>query len=263
MPDVNAQMNPDTLTRSGLRGTAVGVTLSLLLSSCGGSAETDNGHCPVTAASTLGWGTPNREDTFDDANSLQDWMIYDGAGHAGNGRRTPSAISVADGKLTITADSQGNSGGMGWRLPGQLHGRWEVCVRSSPAPDAYHSLALLWPDAEDWPAGGEIDFMEIIDPARTTVEFWLHWGPDGQKVKSQARVDATEWHSYAVEWTASHVIYYIDGEPEWLISDPAHLPPRPMHLCLQLDYFGGDAGGGAQQWTDWVRQYHITEKGDR
>ncbi|MCV7130043.1 glycoside hydrolase family 16 protein [Mycolicibacterium vanbaalenii PYR-1] len=239
-----------------VRVVALGSSLCLLLSACTGTAKTHTERCPVTAAASLGWGTPNRLDNFDGPSSLPDWIVYDGPGHAGNGRRTPGAMSVTDGMLTITGDSQGNSGGMGW-LPGQLHGRWEACVRSSIAPAAYHSLVLLWPDAEDWPAGGEVDFMEIVDPARQQVEFWLHWGPGGAKQSTKVTVDATRWHSYAVEWTSSHLIYYVDGEPEWLITDPNLLPPRPMHLCLQLDYFGGDTGGGAQQWVDWVRQYDL------
>ena len=235
---------------------ALGGVLCLMLSGCGGAPPVNSGHCATTAAATLGWGTPNRDDEFDDGTTLSDWTVYDGPGHAGNGRRTPAAMSVADGMLTITGDQGGNSGGMGW-LPGQLHGRWEACVKSSTASAAYHSLVLLWPDAEDWPTGGEIDFMEIVDPARQAAEFWLHWGPGGMKQSSSIPVDATQWHSYAVEWTPSHLIYYVDGEPEWLISDPARLPPRPMHLCLQLDYFGGDTGGGAHQWVDWVRQYDV------
>ena len=31
-----------------------------------------------------------------------DWNVYDGPGHAGNGRRDPGAVSVDDGVLTIT-----------------------------------------------------------------------------------------------------------------------------------------------------------------
>lgn len=228
--------------------------ICLLLNACAGSPQQDNGQCSATAAKALDWGTPNRRDEFDDKSSLTDWTVYDGPGHAGNGRRTPEAMSVEDGVLTITGDAQGNSGGMGW-FPGQLHGRWEACVRSSIASPAYHSLVLLWPDAEDWPIGGEVDFMEIVDPKRQSAEFWLHWGPDGAKESTAVSVDATQWHSYAVEWTPAHLIYYVDGEPEWLITDPSRLPPRPMHLCLQLDYFGGDAGDGAHQWVDWVRQY--------
>jgi licheninase len=233
-----------------------------LLGACGlfgtGSAPMDDGHCPITAGSTLGWGTPNRVDDFTDPAALTGWTIYDGPGHAGNGRRTPTAVSVADGMLKITGDVHGNSGGMGW-LPGQLHGRWETCIKSPPGAGSYHSLAQLWPDAEDWPTGGEIDFMEIVDPARQAVESWLHWGPGGEKDTNMIQVDATEWHSYAVEWTASHLIYYVDGEPTWLITDATRLPPRPMHLCIQLDYFGGDTGTGAQQMVDWVRQYDVSD----
>ena len=44
------------------------------------------------------------------------------------------------------------SGSVIWPLGG--------CAKSSPAADAYHALLLLWPDADDWPSGGEIDFMD-------------------------------------------------------------------------------------------------------
>ena len=143
--------------------------------------------------------------------------------------------------------------------PGQLHGRWEACVKSSPAAASYHSLVLLWPDAEDWPLGGEIDFMEIVDPARQFVEFWVHHGPDDKREKGVVQIDGTQWHSYAVEWTPRRIVTYVDGAPRWEMSNPAHLPPRPMHLCIQLDYFGGDAGQGGLQMVDWVRQYSLAE----
>jgi hypothetical protein len=243
-----------------VRGAAVGSVICLVASGCqwlgGAPQEALNGHCPVTAADVHGWGQPNREDHFAATSSLGTWTIYNGPGHAGNGRRTPDAMSVSDGALTITGDSEGNSGGMAW-LPGQLHGRWEACVKSSQAPDAYHSLVLLWPDAEDWPEGGEIDFMEIVDPVRQSVEFWIHHGADGNKENGMIQIDATQWHSYAVEWTPSHIVYFVDGERRWEITDRARIPPRPMHLCIQLDYFGGNAGQGAEQTVDWVRQYNL------
>jgi licheninase len=30
-----------------------------------------------------------------------------------------------------------------------------------------------------------------------------------------------------------------------------------MHLCIQLDNFGGDLGDGADIAVDWVRQYSL------
>jgi hypothetical protein len=221
-----------------------------------GLADAVNGNCSITAAAVHGWGQPNRQDDFNDPTSLAGWTVYNGPGHGGNAQRTPHAVSIADGVLTIIGDTNGNSGGMAW-LPGQLHGRWEACVKSSRAPESYHSLVLLWPDAEDWPVGGEVDFMEVVDPTRQSVDFWVHYGPDGQKEGSVIQIDATQWHSYAVEWTPSRIIYYVDGEQIWQTTDPMRIPPGAMHLCIQLDYFGGDAGEGAQQIVAWARQYNL------
>ncbi|GAS86911.1 glycoside hydrolase family 16 protein [Mycolicibacterium brisbanense] len=217
-------------------------------------AEPDNGNCPNTAAAAFGWGTPNRVDDFSDAASLESWGVYDSPGHNGNGRRTPKAMSVSNGVLTITGDSAGNSGGMAW-MPGQMYGRWEVCAKSPAAAPDYHSVLLLWPDVVDWPAGGEIDFMEATEPARQSVEGWLHYGADDDKVNGDIHVDATQWHSWAVEWTHSRIAMYLDGKVWWETTDTAQFPPGPMHLCLQLDNFGADISQGGQMLVDWTRQY--------
>lgn len=214
------------------------------------------GHCGTTAADVLGWGAPDRSDDFTDPSSLNGWSMYDGVGHAGNGRRTPNAISVADGSLHITGDAAGNSGGMAWN-PGRMYGRWEACVQSPVAAEGYHSLLLLWPDAEDWPLGGEVDFMEITEGSRQSVEGWLHYGPGNNKIRNEIQIDATQWHSWAVEWTPQRITAYVDGAMWWEVADPALLPPRPMHLCIQLDNFGGDLSQGGQMSVDWVREYPI------
>jgi hypothetical protein len=241
------------------RAAAVTGVICLAASSCGwpGTAHSSNGNCSTTAAEALGWGAPNRADDFNDPSSLAGWDLYDGPGHEGNGRRTPHAISIADGVLTIMGYANGDSGGMAW-MPGQLYGRWEVCVKSSPAPESYHSVLLLWPDAEDWPWGGEVDFMEIKDPARQFAESWVIYGPGDQKVNTATQIDATQWHSFAVEWTPLRVAIFVDGAERWEMTNPAHVPPRRMHLCMQLDYFGGDTGQGATEMVDWASQYPLT-----
>lgn len=241
---------------------ASGVVASLIVAGCGmpGAVHADPPEQPVrctsTAAAVNGWGTPDREDNFDSGSTLQNWHVYDGPGHAGNGRRTPDAIDVSAGMLTITGDPEGNSGGMGWDA-GQLFGRWEVCAASPVSSPGYHSVALLWPDAEDWPVGGEVDFMEAIEPTRETVEGWLHYGPADHRVGSKVNVDATQWHAWAVEWTPSMITFYLDGRPWWITTDAPTFPPRAMHLCLQLDNFGGDISEGGRQMVDWVRQYRL------
>ncbi len=169
--------------------------------------------------------------------TLSNWGVYDGPGHAGNGRRSPSAMSVAGGILTITGDANGTTGGMAWRLGGAKYGRWEARVKSPVADPTYNAVMLLWPDAENWPAGGEVDFMEIGDETRQKTDFFLHYGEDDHQLHGEKVIDATQWHNWAVEWTPTTITGYVDGV-EWFSTTRADaLPPGPMHLALQLDWF--------------------------
>ncbi|MFR9806469.1 glycoside hydrolase family 16 protein [Pseudonocardia sp. RS010] len=218
-------------------------------------AATADGNCPTTAANKFGWGTPNREDSFDSASSIDDWGVYDGAGHAGNGTRSPKAISINDGLLTITGTPDGQSGGMAWN-PGQKYGRWEGCAQSPPGDEDLHSLLLLWPDAENWPVGGETDFMEISDPTRQEVQGFFHYGEDNSQESASVNIDATQWHAWAVEWTPQGATYFVDGEEWWNTTNTSILPPGPQHLTIQLDNFGSPSKE-TQMHVDWVRQYSL------
>jgi hypothetical protein len=218
-----------------------------------------NSMCPYTAANNLSWGPPGAADDFDMPGNVPGWQLYNGIGHNGNGVRTPGAIDVHDGVLTITGDAAGNSGGVAW-YPGQLYGRWELCMKAPPTSPNYHTVALLWPDSDHWPADGEIDFMEALDAQRRTVtSSVLHavpGSPEGlldPNDHAQVPVDATQWHSWAVEWAPDHVTGYVDGI-QWFVVT-RHVPTTAMHLCLQLDDFGGDISAGGAMMVDWVRRY--------
>lgn len=221
----------------------------------GSGAGGSGSKCTTTAADKLGWGSPKVEDDFEGTEVSGDWNMYDGPGHAGNGVRTPDAISVTDGILTITGSENGDAGGMAWSANSQQFGRWEGCAQSPPGAADLHTLFLLWPTAEDWPEGGEVDFMEISDPSRQEVGGFLHYGADNSQTEGTTQVDATEWNAFAVEWTPEKVTYLVNGEPWFEDTDPSHNPPGPMHLTIQLDNFGGDLAGGAEMHVDWVRQY--------
>ncbi|MFC8315038.1 glycoside hydrolase family 16 protein [Gordonia sp. NPDC057258] len=222
-----------------------------------GSSSADSERCTATAAQRGGWGSPSRLDHFDTAASLDNWWIYDGPGHDGNGRRTPEAVSVSDGNLIITARADGSSGGMAVKGGGSKYGRWEICARATVAAPTWHAVALLWPDANDWPVGGEIDFMEIIDPLRRTVEYNLHYGAQDDIEHHRVDVDATKWHSWAVEWTPRRIAVFLDGVLWAQSTDVSRFPPRSMHLCLQVDNFGGVTVPGGQMFVDRVAEYPV------
>ena len=210
----------------------------------------------VTAAETYGWGEPVRTDDFTDGTS--GWSIYDGPGHAGNGRRTPDAVSVSDGVLKITGDAEGNTAGMAWTEGSRQYGRWEGRVRAPASDPSYNALLLLWPTAENFPEGGEVDFMEMMDPSRQRTNMFLHYGADNSQIDGEVEIDGTRWHNWAVEWTPERIAAFVDGEQWFETTDTSILPPGPMHLCIQLDWFPkGGSVQESQMQVDWVRQYAV------
>ena len=228
-------------------------------SGSGGGSSSGSGQQGATAAEAFGWGEPDAVDDFESA-GLDGWNLYDGAGHAGNGVRSLDAASVSDGILTINGTADGTTGGMAWGNS-QQYGRWEVRMKAPKGDEAYNALALLWPTAENFPVGGEVDFAEIMDSSRQKVEMFLHYGEDNSQVHGEVEVDATEWHNYAVEWTPEGITTFLDGEEWWKTTDTSILPPGPMHLCLQLDWFPDNGGGGgeAEVHYDSVKQWSLGE----
>lgn len=223
-----------------------------------GPAPADPSECAATAEQQLGWGAPRRESDFDGTALPADWHPYGPEpGHTRSGTRTPEAITVADGNVTISGTADGTTGAMSWH-PGQEYGRWEACVRSDEGSGGLNALLLLWPVAEDWPVGGELDWMEISDPSRQETSFFLHYGADNQQESGSVRHDATQWSAYAVEWTPEKITTYVDGKQWYSTSATSHFPPGPMAMTTQLDYFGGARDGTAMH-MDWAKQWALPE----
>lgn len=222
----------------------------------GPAAQGGSSHCSSTAAAANGWGAPTRASDFNGTTLPADWHPYGPEpGHERRGLRTPAAITVGDGEATVRGTADGTTGAMSWH-PGQRYGRWELCIRSDPG--GLHSVVLLWPVAEDWPVGGEIDWMEIMDDDRQTTGFFLHHGSDNDTESGSVQIDATRWHAYALEWTPDRITGYVDGKSWYTIDDPSTFPPRPMNMTIQLDYFG-DADTGSAMHVDWADQWALPE----
>jgi hypothetical protein len=212
---------------------------------------TDNS---VTAAGKYGWGTPNRATDFTSSSSLSGWYVYNAA-MSGGWNRTPNAISFANNTMIITGDAQGNTGGLAsW--PGQQYGAWEVRVKVDPGAPGYRPVLLLWPDAENWPTGGEIDFMEgSNDGTRQTLSGALHYSSQNLWDPAYLNTDATQWHNYGVSWTPTTITYYVDGVPWKRYINTSQFPPGPMHLAIQLDVHTADVSQGGKMYVAWARQY--------
>ena len=216
----------------------------------------------IEAAVLNGWPKLGGDEFDDPELDATFWHPYEGADADGGAVRTPDSLSVADGLLTITARGP-ETGGVAW-LPGQSYGRWEVRARADQGA-GYRPAVLLWPDAEDWPAGGEIDLLDAPQPNRDRTDFVVHHGSGDLRGTTTVITDVTQWHNYAVEWTPEHIVGYVDGQQVYRTDDPSMIPTRAMHLAIQQDVGPSadgrtpplDAGTPAevQLQVDWVRIY--------
>ena len=208
------------------------------------------------AAVVHGWGTPVIGDEFNytGAPEATKWIVYNSPGHAGNGIRSPQQVTVDGSKMVMTGTPEGTTAGMGAKFANQKYGRWEVRAAGS-GDNEYHLVSILWPDSENWPCDGEVDYAETTG-AWNVIKFFHHYSCENRQVSAEKALDVSQFHNYAVDWHSGGIVGYVDGAKWFETTDPAHQPPGPMHQTLQLDWFpDSTANGAGEMRVDWVRVY--------
>jgi beta-glucanase (GH16 family) len=188
------------------------------------------------------------------------WGVYNSVGGFGNGWRRPSAISLQDGKLRITARGD-VSGGINHQFD-QLYGRWEFRARTDKGRGR-GSAILLWPQTEN-KDDGELDMMEVPTENRVQAHFVIHFSPQNKLAGTKVPGDFSQWHTFAMDWLPDRISWYVDGIKRFETTDRNVIPKVPMHMAIQLDM------GPYQKWipapdattpaetsleVDWVRIY--------
>jgi len=212
---------------------------------------------PATeAAVRYGWGTPFAGSEFTDPNTLlgDDWDMFWGPGYQGEGWQSQEAFSVSNGVMSITGDSTGLTGAVGYFGAMQRYGRWESRIRVPQGDGSYHPVALLWPTQGTWPSAGEIDYFETSGTAVTN-SFSIHHG-GGQPQVTEIAIDRN-WHNYAVEWTSTSISAYLDGEVYYRTTDRSLFPPFSMWHSFQLDWMGYPGSVDTVMEVDWLRIYQV------
>jgi hypothetical protein len=105
-------------------------------------------------------------------------------------------------------------------------------------------------------------FGDAVEPARSAaVGMGLHAFRDPRVTEDFATprlpIDVTEWHTYAVDWTADRVEFLVDGAPVRSCAGP---PGYPMQLMIAVFDFpdrsvGDDADAVPELVVDYVRGY--------
>jgi beta-glucanase (GH16 family) len=101
------------------------------------------------------------------------------------------------------------------------HGRAEARIRMSDAVGFWPAFWLL--GYSSWPDSGEIDIMEYVGEREWTSSAMHGPGYSGDTPLAArhtfaAGTDASDWHTYAVEWSADAVTFEVDGAAFYTVT---------------------------------------------
>ena len=268
----------------------IGATLLLSLVGCGGCGK----EIPTPAKQGVVIdGVPDGyklvwQEEFDEGSvpSTSKWWYETGGGGWGNNEiqtyvseKTPGGTSLAKvdkGVLTISAVKENNkvySIRMN-TFEGWTYGWFEARIKVSDVAGSWPAFWMMPKNYTTWPGDGEIDIMEyaISTQGKNKSSSSIHcnafnWPAGTQKTHVQAVPNAaSEFHVYALEWTADQMAFYVDGIRHLTFKNDGqgydHWPfSAPFYLKLNLAW-GGNMGGTtkdsalpAQYIVDYVRVF--------
>ncbi|MFM1878265.1 MAG: hypothetical protein RLZZ241_1131 [Bacteroidota bacterium] len=165
-------------------------------------------------------------------------------------------VIVENGMLKITARREPYLGSDFTSARIQTHqkfkfkyGRVEIRAKMPTGGGTWPALWMLGSDFETnpWPASGEIDIMEHVGNMQdvihgTTHDPFNHAG--NARTGSVAITGAsTEFHVYALEWTASEIRFYVDDQQYFATSNNSTLPFNKDFFLICNVAMGGNFGG--------------------
>jgi beta-glucanase (GH16 family) len=275
--------------RAGLALAALGLSAAVLVA---GDACVPIALDPKTPAAAL-LGAPVRgyvltwHDEFDaPALDAAKWNVVTGPRR--DAINSADAVSVSGGILTITTYTEGGRHYTGFiDTAGKYepdHGYLEARIRFETSPGEWGAFWLQSPTmgkpvGRPDLAGSEIDIVEhrVLDAKgggiSNSYEMNLHWDGYGESHKhagSAGRPPAGApplqgtWHSYALLWTPSEYVFFLDGVEQWRSREGVSKRGEFIRLtCEALDrgWAGSSPAGGytdrrastTRMQVDWVR----------
>lgn len=185
-----------------------------------------------------GWGN----------NELQDYV-------AGTYKGERLAL-VSDGTLKITAkkiDGKVRSIRVN-TVKGWTYGYFEARLKLCSGKGTWPAFWMMPKNFTTWPGDGEIDIMEQVGCNANYVSSSIHCNAYNHSIGTQKTHELylataqTEFHTYAVEWTADQMVFYFDGKAHFTFKNdhkgdyntwPFY---TPFYLKLNLAW-GGNWGG--------------------
>lgn len=222
-----------------------------------------------------------------------------GPDYWGNGELqyyTEDAVSVENGSLKITATKQQQgdrpytSGRILTRDKASFtYGYFEARMKTPTGSGMWPAFWMLPQPSSPanseneyggWPANGEIDIMEAKGRLENKVDTTLHFGKawnahDYVTQETTLSSNTDEWHTYAVDWTADEISWFVDGQKvltvtkdRWWsqdVSNQGKSQPfdKPFYIIFNLavggmyDSYNQPDGSftSAAMYVDYVRVY--------
>jgi len=139
----------------------------------------------------------------------------------------------------------------------QLYGKYSVRFRTDSLP-GFYSAWLLWPQSENWPYDGEIDFPEGgIDSSMCA---FLHHeyatSPGDQDAFCTSTLWSSGWHTATTEWGPTQTKFILDGVV--IGTSTTNIPSTPMRYVLQNEACWGSCPSSSLSGyiqVDWFVMY--------
>lgn len=157
-----------------------------------------------------------------------DWVFETGTGSGGWGNNElqyyrQQNATVSNGQLVITARNE-SFGGMNYtsarmKTQGRKSWRYGRIEARIAIPSFTGSWPAFWMLGDNitsvgWPACGEIDIMEHVN-TETQTHGTIHWQDHNSNYASYSgstgNSSVSSFHVYAIEWDASAIRWYLDG----------------------------------------------------
>jgi len=169
---------------------------------------------------------------------------------------TQDNVAVTGGSLVITAKRETQNGFdfTSGRITTMdnfevTYGRVEARAKMPVGGGTWPAIWMLGAnfDVVGWPATGEIDIMEFVGNKPNEVSSALHFpgNSGGNAIFEAIPIDnaASQWHTYAVEWTASEITFLVDNQVNFTFTNEASLPFNKDFFLIMNVAMGGGLGG--------------------
>ena len=216
----------------------------------------------IEGNNTLVWSD---EFNVDGAPNNSNWGYDIGAGGWGNGEaqyytQREDNVIVEDGLLKIIARKESYEGSSytSSRLKSQgkysfTYGKVEVRAKLPASAGTWPAIWMLGANFSSvgWPACGEIDIMEQKGWEKGKISSSLHNLSSSGNTKNVAKTDVpnstSEFHVYAMNWTAERIEFSVDGDVFYsygpATKNNQNWPYTASQFIILNVAMGGDLGG--------------------